>query len=283
LSEVLTTTDPLNRVKVLAYDALGRKISQTDNCVGTGGQCNGGVTSGQNLVTIWQVDALGETLQERSPRQCTGSAPCYQGSNGQTITDGTYLATNYAYDGLLRLTSVSEDPGHLNLVTTYVYDPSGNKLSQTDPRGYATTYTLDNLGRVTKSTDANTYAVQTSYSLAGEVTSTINARGKTNTNTLDRVGRLTGVSYFKANGTTGLSQNFGYDADGNKTSFSDTDVASTAVTYDHLNRASTVTAPAPLGTTTYTYFFDGAVNTITDATGTTTFTAWVALRPWWIP
>ncbi len=83
---------------------------------------------------------------------------------------------------------------------------------------------------------------------------------------------MTGVSYFKADGVTALTQSFGYDADSNRTSFSDTDVAQTTVSYDHLNRVSTVTAPSPLGTTSSAYFLDGALNTVTDATGTTTFT-----------
>ncbi len=289
LGNVLTATDPLGRVNVFAYDALARKVSETDNCVGSGGQCNGGVTSGQNLLTTAQVDAQGDVLQVRSPRQCTSAAPCYQGASGTTLTDGGNLATGYTYDGLLRLASVIEDQstasGHLNLVTSYSYDPSGDRLTQVDGRGLTTTSTVDNLGRVTTLTDANSYAVQTYYSLAGEVIGTYNARHQLNTNqppctqanetvcnTLDRVGRLTGVSYLKSDGSTQLTQSFGYDADGNMTSYSDTDVAQTTVTYDHLNRPSTVTSPAPLGTTTYTHFLDGAINTISDATGTTTFT-----------
>jgi RHS repeat-associated protein len=273
VGDVLTTTDPLNRVKAYAYDALGRKISQTINCVGSGGLCNGGVTSGQNLTTLWQYDAHGDVLKESSPRQCTAAAPCYQG-NGTSFTDGANLATGYTYDGLYRLASVIEDQVHLVQLTSYTYDPSGNRLSQTDGRGsgHTTSYTIDNLGRTTKVTDANNYAVQVTYNLASEVVSTVNGRGKTNTNTLDRVGRLAGVSYLKADGTTPLSRSFLYDADGNMTSFADTDVVQTTVTYDHLNRPSTVTAPSPYGTTTYAYFMDGVVNTIADANGTTTFT-----------
>jgi RHS repeat-associated protein len=278
--DLLTTIDPLGRVNVYAYNALGRKTSATQNCVTVTNPCDGAVTSGQNLVTQWQVDAQGNVLQVRSPRQCTSAAPCYVGAPpGSSLTDGANLATGYTYDGLMRLASVIEDQSHttLSLVTRYTYDPSGNKLSQTDGRTYATSYTVDNLSRVTKVTDANSNPVQTNYSLAGEVVSTINARGKTNANTLDRVGRLTGVSYFKADGTTQLTQSFGYDADGNTTSFSDTDVAQSTVTYDHVNRVSTVAGPSPACptatsyTTTYTYFLDGAVNTICDATGTTTF------------
>jgi RHS repeat-associated protein len=274
---VMTATDPLIRVNVFAYDALGRKVQETFNCVGA--NCTGGQTSGQNLVTKWQVDAQANVLLQQSPRSCTATAPCYQGATGATVTEGNPLATAYSYDGLLRLQSVTEDQsglsGHLNLVTSYAYDPSGNKLAATDGRGFTTTYTVDNLGRVTSAKDALNNIVQTSYSPAGEVTQTINARGKTDVNTLDRVSRLVGVSYLRADNTTAAVRSFGYDADGNKSCFSDATGCTgnpTTITYDHLNRVSTVTSPAPLGTTTYAYFLDGPQQSVTDAIGTTTYT-----------
>lgn len=283
LGNVLTTTDPLGRINTVAYDALGRKISATQNYCPSGNNnpnCSGsGISSSQNLSTNWQVDAQGNVLKETSPRQCTTSAPCYQGS-GNPITDNNNLATGYTYDGLLRLASVIEDQGtvgvHENLTTWYAYDPSGHTLSQTDGRGYTTGYTIDNLGRTTKVTDAGGNVEQTNYSLAGEVVSTVNARGKTNADTLNRVGRLIGVAYFDSSNNA-LSRSYAYDADGNQTCFSAGDCSGsdsqrTLVTYDHLNRVSTVTAPSPYGTTSYSYFLDGAVNTIADANGTTTFT-----------
>ena len=281
---VLATTDALGRVNVFAYDALGRKVSETDNCVGSGGACNGGPTSGQNLVSTWQVDAAGDVLVQLSPRSCTSTSPCYQGGTGLTATDGNPLATAYTYDGLLRLVSVTEDQssasGHyINpnvLVTSYAYDPSGHKLTMTDGLGNVTHYGLDNLGRVISVKDPLQNNVQTTFSLAGEVTSTIDARGKTNANTLDDVGRVVVVTYLRADNVTTATQSFGYDADGNKTCFSDGATScsgnTTTTTYDHLNRVSTVTSPAPLGTTSYAYFMDGAEQSVTDATGTTNFT-----------
>ena len=194
-------------------------------------------------------------------------------------------ATGYLYDGMQRLVQVTEDQGsipngHLNLHTNYSYDPSGDRLSQTDGNSQTTTYTVDDLGRTTKVTDASSKVEQTNYSLAGEVVSTINARNKTNTNTLDTAMRLTGVAYFNSSGGN-LYRTFAYDADGNQTCFTSStgagacgtsDANRTTIAYDHLNRVSTVTAPSPYGTTTYSYFLDGATNTIVDANGTTTFT-----------
>ena len=284
--EVLTNTDPLNRLHVSTYDAVGHKVSSTVNCTAynsgvNGATCTGTPTTiGQNLTTQWQVDPRGDVLQEFSPRQCTTANPCFNGTSGSSLTDGYNLETLYTYDSSLRLLSVTEDQaplvspppsGHLGLLTSYTYDPTGNRLTQVDGNNNTTAYTIDNLGRTTRVTDASTFYVQTSYSAAGEVLSTTNARGQVTTNTLDRLGRITSASYFKADGLTQLTQSFGYDADSNKTSFADTDVAQTTVVYDHLNRVFTVTAPSPR-ITQYTYFLDGSVNQITDPSGTTTFT-----------
>ena len=285
-SDVLTTVDPLQRKNVLGYDALGRKISETVNCVNMNAQCDAGLgtANDQNLVTQWQVDAQGDVLQVRSPRKWT---------------DGVNLTTAYFYDALLRLISVTEDVGqtgngHLNLVTSYSYDPSGDRLSQTDGRTYTTTFTIDNLGRTTQVIDAGSgtnahNTVQTYYNVAGEAIGTYDSRNLSNSNsactqppetvcyTLDRLGRLVGVSYLKSNGSTQLSQSFAYDVDGNKIAFADSDVGQTTITYDHLNRVSTVTSPAPVGTstalvTTYTYNADGAIMSISDPTGASNFT-----------
>src|SRR5205814_9926981 len=70
---VLTSTDALIRKNVFAYDALGGKVSQTVHCINATGQCDAGMgpANDQNLVTTWQVDAQGDVLQERSPRQWT--------------------------------------------------------------------------------------------------------------------------------------------------------------------------------------------------------------------
>ncbi|HKB34086.1 MAG TPA: RHS repeat-associated core domain-containing protein, partial [Candidatus Dormibacteraeota bacterium] len=287
IGNVLTTTDALQRVDVFTYDALGRKTSQTTNCVNNTGQCDAGLgtSSDQNLVTKWQLDAQGDIIQQLSPRQWT---------------DGP-LTSAYFYDALLRLVSVTEDQGssatgHLNLPTSYSYDPSGNRLSQIDGNGFQTTYTVDRLGHVTQMTDAGSGSpstpntVVTYYDPAGNVTGTFDARKQQNPNTvactaqqpetvcytLDRVGRRVGVSYLKADTTQPpISQTFGFDADGNQVTLSDTDVATSTAVYDHLNRVSSVSSPL-VGTssylvTTYGYDLDGGIATISDPTGSSIF------------
>ncbi len=257
---VLTKTDAMGRVTRTDYDHLGRKIDQIANC-NPSNTCAGTMTFDQNVKTSWTVDSSGVTLTEVSPR--TGGA------------DNIGLTTAYGYDLLGNLVSVVADKGsaangHLNLSTTYGYDPSGNLVSMTDPGNHATTYTMDQFGQISKVTDAVGNVIQTNRSLAGEVTSIVNGRGKTNAFTLDRLGRVLNESYFKADGISNGTITYSYDAAGNRTIFADSDVAATNVTFDNAGRISQVSGPA--GSTSYTYFLDGAQHTVTDITGTTTFT-----------
>ncbi len=56
---------------------------------------------------------------------------------------------------------------------------------------------------------------------------------------------------------------------GNLTGFQGTDTALTTVTYDPLGRVQTVSGPS---STSYSYFQDGAISSLADATGTTSLT-----------
>ncbi len=260
-SRVLTVKDPLGRISRTDYDLLGRRVALTSNCVDApGNPCGGPVTSDQNVRTRWQVDAAGRVTAELSSR--TGG------------TDAINLTTAYAYDAQGRLVQVVEDQGsaaagHLNWTTSYGYDPSGNRLTTTDGRGNPTTITVDPLGRPVKLQDASGYFTQTQYSPAGEGTAAINARNQTNAATLDRLGRVLSQGYLKADGVTAGNLTYAYDAAGNLTSFQSTDTPLTTVAYDPLGRLQSVSGPS---SASYSYFKDGTISSIADATGTTSFT-----------
>lgn len=266
---------PFTRVTQTDYDHLGRKVDQVENVVPP---CTA-PASDQCVTTRWTYDTSGLTTAELSPR--TGG------------TDGINLTTAFAYDDRGRLASVTEDKGsisngHLNLVTTYTYDPSGNLVSMTDPRtdpgNHTTNYTIDRFGHTTDVTDPSGYTIHTNYSLAGEGVSVVNARGTTNSFTLDRLGRIVSEAYLRASGSS-ATLNFEYDAASNRTSFTDNadPAKKVVVTFDNAGRVTAVGAPGqgaavcsppPAGAaqTCYQYFKDGAVQSVSDITGTTVFT-----------
>jgi len=259
MGRTLTVTDALGRVTKTDYDHLGRDVDQILNYSPS---CMATPTFDQCVETSSVVDSSGQTLAELSPR------------TGGTNTPPIHLTTGYTYDALGRLATVTEDQGsafygHFNLVTRYGYDPSGNVLSMTDPSLQPVNYTYNQFNEKTAVIDALGNTVQTNYDLAGEITSVVDARGLTNSFTLDRLGRVVTTAYVKADRSTTGILSAGYDADGNQTSFASSDVASTTVIYDNANRVSKVSAPKI--TTTYVYFLDGAVNTVTDNIGGTNY------------
>ena len=127
-NEVLTETDPLNNTTRYSYSALG--VLQS-------------VTNALNQTTQFtQWDAAGAVLQAIDP-------------NG--------VPTNFTYDALERLTSVStagqttsytyNPVGDISVITkpdgstvTYTYDPSHRLTNIADSLGNQVTYTLDNMG-----------------------------------------------------------------------------------------------------------------------------------------
>jgi RHS repeat-associated protein len=258
---VLTAQDPLGRVTATSYDPMGRTSSRTQNCVGSAfGVCDGAVTADQNVTTRWTYDAAGDMLTEIAAR--TGG------------TDSAHLVTAHVYDELFRQVEVIQDQGsaaagHQNAATQFGYDNSGNLLTVTDGLGHVTTTAVDDLGRPVTVTDASGNVQRTSYSLAGEVLSTVDGRNQTNAYTRDRMGRTASVAFVHADGTAG-TLSYGYDADGDVISFQASGGSATTVTYDDAGRVTQVQAPS--GTTSYTYFLDGATKTAADPTGTTTFT-----------
>ena len=117
----------------------------------------------------------------------TGTRPTYAFTYGAfgrvaSTTDPTGLVVSNAIDpGNGNVTSTTLDPGvgHVNAVTSFGYDPIGNQLTATDPRGNATSTSYDNMRRPTLvrhhngNSSANIIAAErTNYNLLGQVTST---------------------------------------------------------------------------------------------------------------
>ncbi|MDE3071430.1 MAG: putative Ig domain-containing protein, partial [Pseudomonadota bacterium] len=189
-----------DRTTSYGYDAIGRKVSQTDTGLysyvnGTPGQTTGSsVTTigydGENRVTRLTVNGMTTaTAYDAAGRVISVTAPARQVlvSNWQTL-----LQTTPADDLTTAALYTTASP-----VTSYVYDALGNALSTTVAAGGLSQQswsTFDALGRQTAQTDAN-----------GNVTTmTYDANG----NRLTQAGTLTG------NGTpVTVTSTYTYDAD----------------------------------------------------------------------
>ena len=174
-------TDPLNRTTDYVYDARGQNISI--KCSGpnprtlpvppeslTGQAVTAfdydtlgdlrSVTDARGATTRYAYDAWHRMIRETSPAPGTGqhAAPvteCVYDAAGQLLevrASGVnqWRVTNYAYDGLGRLSSEIQptDMAGRRPTTYYTYDLRDNVLTETQPNGLVVVHQYDELDRL---------------------------------------------------------------------------------------------------------------------------------------
>jgi RHS repeat-associated protein len=113
-----TAIDAEDRVTRFAYDAANRLGSRTD-AFGTP----------DAATTTFAYDGVGNVLEEKDARAALLGGP---------------WSAKRTYDALNRLETETDGEGN---VTTYGYDPEGNRTSTTNPKLQTTTTTYDELGK----------------------------------------------------------------------------------------------------------------------------------------
>ena len=113
-----TQTDAEGRVTRFVYDAANRLASRTD-----------GFGTDDAATTTFVYDKVGNTLEERDARAAALGEP---------------WSVKRTWDELNRLETETDGEGN---VTTYGYDPEGNRTSVQTPKGPTTTTTYDELGK----------------------------------------------------------------------------------------------------------------------------------------
>jgi RHS repeat-associated protein len=279
-------TDALGDVTTTAYDAVGNVVSQTD----ANGHTTTNTYDALNRRST-MTDALSEQTQYfydtgtfTGPvngincNQC-GATPGSNLVTEQIDPDGTaglHAGVIYfKYDALDRLIIRVQKTGCVgagcsdtitpsDAVTTYGYDPVGNRLTLTEPDGNTTTTQYDSDNRVIQVTNAAGDVTTTTYDGVGNVITVTAPNLDVTTNTYDSLNRLIQVT-----DSTGPLSSSTYDPVGNRLSLTDGNGNTTTFTYDALNRLITTTDP--LGNTT-TSQYDPVGNLIktTDRNGNAT-------------
>jgi RHS repeat-associated protein len=159
-----------------------------------------------------------------------------------TFPDNTTIARTY--DGVGRITSMTDQGGK---VTKYAYDEVGAMLSVTDALNQSTLYTYDTNGNLLSQTDANSHTTRFEY---------------------DALNRM-----IKRVLPLGMAELYTYDQVGNMVTRADFRGKQMAFDYDPLNRLVSKTPDATLGEpkVSFTYTPAGERATMTDASGTTTY------------
>jgi YD repeat-containing protein len=280
VGNLLTRTDALNHATTFTYDNVGRALTSSVPVNGT---------SGDNLVTINEYDALGDLVKVTDARG--GTAFSYYNALGQLTlqVDQELYATATSYTIFGQTASVTRYAARTTSPAPTVTTPPTIVTGALDA---TTSFTYDKAGRLTRVTDAEGYHEDYSLGTFGERWRVDNKAGGYFTYQYDRLGRMYGalqyVNAYRADGSVQASSFFqtlqAFDSRGNVTwkaeaYFMDEQRIS-GYAYDKANRliqtfpdAVTVTAGDMSGTSstapteTYSYNLRGQLIQSVDAGG----------------
>ncbi len=207
--QVLSVTDPLNRIDRSEYDARGLTVATVD---GSGRRVEytydaaGRVLTrredptGLNLTSTWVYDGQGRQIQVTDASGVRSTLSYDRKGNlleaildpaglalrttytwdrdGRqlTMTQGAATAAAmtiaYAYDAFGRRSTETVSPGVLNLITTYTYDANDNVVSRADASLRVTRFSYDAANRLRFSVDGAGNVSEVVYDAAGRATMT---------------------------------------------------------------------------------------------------------------
>lgn len=183
-------TDPTSSpgTTIYAYDAIGRKISETypDNSVLTTAYC-GPSTLVTDPTGHWRrsrTDGLGFLMEVDEPN-AVGATVASSGCSG---TGEPIWVTSYGYDTLGNLLSVLQNGSHSR---SFTYDMLSRMLTSTNPEVGQITYTYDANSNVNTKKDARNITTTYGYDVLNRPTSRTYSNGDpTITATYDQAGCL---------------------------------------------------------------------------------------------
>ena len=240
------------------YDELGRLASKTDERTNTTTYgYEPGCDCAERLTSV--IDPLGRT-----------TSMTYDGMGRKTsMTDANQHQTSYVYD--LRGHLIETD--YADMTATHdTYDARGRRTASKDQTQQTTLFGYDDEGQLTSVTDPLSHVTQYGYDPNGNLTSVTDANNQVTTYAYDDANRKISRTL-----PLGMTEAFGYD--GNDNVVSHTDFRGKTATYGFDQRypsgRQTSKLPDPsLGepTVSYTYYTNGLRETMTDASGLTTYT-----------
>lgn len=197
------------------------------------------VTDALNHLTKYFFD---KTARRNLVTRVEGSCSC-----------GSSQVQTWTYDNQLDVISMTNA---LNQTTSYTYDASGNRLTETDATG-TITYTYNQFAEVLTRTDQMTGVTTNTYDATGNLLTTKDALNNTTTFTYDARGQLLTMTNAVGKVTT-----LTWDTSGRLTQAKDALNNTTIFAYD-ARALLTGTTSALNFVTTYAYDAAGRVNKIT--------------------
>ena len=209
------------------------------------------VVDGSNNVTILWGDGRAETYNPDgnggfSPQQGVGIFDTLTSGSGGAYSLRKKDQTVYAFDGSLRLASITDKNGNtLSLAYT-----GSNLTTITDTAGRSIGFTYDGSSRLTKITDPIARTIQFGYDANGNQISSTDANGKVTQYTYD--GNHQMLTMVDPRGNTVVTNT--YDA-ANRVVTAQKDAKQGQTSYEYNETARKTTVTQPLGRVT-TYYYD---------------------------
>ncbi len=268
---VATTTDAKGNVTTYGYNALSQKVSQT-------------LTTSSGAMTAYTYDAHGNVLTMVSPDGNVANCGC-----------AAEYTTTYTYDAENQLLTTTDPDGY---TTTNAYDANGNLLTVTDGDGNVTTNAYNSLnqfcwtytGAAAEQPSCGSPpsgATITTYDADRHVLTVTDGNGNVTTNAYSGTGQLC-WTYLGSSGNGCSSPPaeatvYTYDANGNLLTTTKPSGQTITNAYNAANQlcwtyqgfVSNPSCGSPPTSGTYavfTYDPDGRVLTMTDPTGTSSWT-----------
>jgi RHS repeat-associated protein len=186
-----------------------------------------------------------------------------------TSIDPNNITTQYTYDALGRIKTLTVNPGASQALTSIGYDNAGNVKTVATPDGLTLTYNYDDAHRLSSVVDNLNETITYTRDAMGDVTQeTIKSSAgtivKSQTATFDELGRV-----LKNIGAAAQTTQHAYDKNGNEIQTTDPRNMVYAHAFDALNRLYQET-DANLNTTTANYNFKDEIVSVADARSLTT-------------
>lgn len=233
--DLVSTTDPTNRVSTSAYDTVGNRIREADplgNATTFAYDGIGRMTSSStpmSKTTTHTYNAFGQRTSSTDALANTNSWAYDAKANRTSETDANGQTTAFAYNSADQQISVTRPDSTVERTS---FDSAGNVASQTDALGRVTTFGYDARHRRTSATDSLGRVTRYAYDKSGNKSSLIDAAGRTTTFGYDAADQHISTGYSDGSTPPVL---YGYDANGRRNSMIDASGAGT-YTYDSLGR-----------------------------------------------
>jgi len=278
-SRLAYITNSLGNVTSFAFDLVGNQIATID---ANGHETMFAYDCLNRVIAV--TNALGYVTQVNYD-STTGSGGCGCGSGTlgtsliAKLTDANGKVSYFKYDALgrmLKFIRKQGDPADVittnDAVTSFAYDPEGNRLIAVDPNGLTNAFGYDALNRQIAATNGAGDVMLTAYDPVGNFLTVTLPNGNIVTNYYDALDRL-----IQENDSLGRVASYTYDNVGNRTSATDGNTNTTLYCYDPLNRPVATTDPMAHS---FTNIYDPVGNLLTtvDRNGNLTGYAYDALN-----